>query len=89
MAHILRIRYFLLEQWYKVAETTTVVQDNKSAILLEDNSSLSSNKRTKHLNVRFFVKENIDDNEITIAWCPTDKLVGPFFTKPLRMEKNT
>ena len=82
--HILRIRHFLLEQGYKAAETITILQDNQSAILLEQNGILSSSKRTKHINVRyFFVKQKIDDKEVVIVWCPTDNLVGDFFSKPL------
>ena len=42
----------------------------------------------KHINVRyFFVKQKIDDNEVIIVWCPTDKLVGDFFSKPLSGSK--
>ena len=49
--HILRIRHFLLEQGYKAAETINILQDNQSAILLEQNGILSSSKRTKHIYV--------------------------------------
>ena len=84
MPHILRIRHFLLAQGYHKAETVTILQDNQSAILLEKNGILSSTRRTKHLNIRyFFVKQKIDDKEVTIVWCPTDELVGDFFSKPL------
>ena len=45
---------------------------------------MRSSKRTKHINVRcFFVKQKIDDKEVVIVWCPTYKLVGDFFSKPL------
>ena len=83
MPHILRIRHFLLAQDYQKAETVTILQDNQSAILLEKNGILSSTRRTKHLNIRyFFVKQKIDDKEVTVVWCPTDELVGDFFSKP-------
>ena len=29
------------------------------------------------------MKQKIDDKEVVIVWCPTDKLVGDFFSKPL------
>ena len=78
----------MLEQGYKAAETITILQDNQSAILLEQNGILSSSKRTKHINVRyFFVKQKIDDKEVVIVWCPTDKLVGDFFSTPLSGSK--
>ena len=80
MAYVLRIRHILFEQGYKATETVTIVQDNQSAILLEHNGILSTSRRTNHLNVRyFFAKQQIDDNEVVIVWCPTDKLVGVFF----------
>ena len=66
--HILRIRHFLLEQGYMAAETITILQDNQSAILLEQNGILSSSKRTKHINVRyFFVKQKINDKEVVVV----------------------
>ena len=86
--HILRIRHFLLEQGYNAANTVTILQDNQSAILLEQNGILSSRKGIKHINVRyFFVKQKIDDKEVVIVWCPTDKLVGDFFSKHLSSSK--
>lgn len=45
MAHVLRIRHFLLGQGYKVAKRITILQDNQSTILLEHNGILSSSKR--------------------------------------------
>ena len=83
-----KLDIFLLEQGYKAAETITVLQNNQSAILLEQKDILSSSKKTKHLNVRyFFVKQNIDKNEVVIFCCPTDIWVGDFFSKPLRSTK--
>lgn len=46
IAHILRIGHFVLEQGYKTAETITILQDNPSVILLEQNGILSPYKRT-------------------------------------------
>ena len=54
MPHILRIRHYLLEQGYMAAETITILQDNQCAILLEQNGIMSSSKRTKHINIRYF-----------------------------------
>ena len=64
---------------------STVMQDNKSAMLLENNGILSSSKRTKHINVRYyFIKDNIEREEINVIYCPTSEMVGDFFTKPLQ-----
>ena len=59
-----------------------MLQDNQNAILLEQNGIMRSTKRTKHPNSRyFFVKNMIDNNEIRIEWCPTDRMVADHLTK--------
>ena len=88
IGHAIWLRHFLLAQGYKKAETIVILQDNQSAILLEQNGILSSTKRTKHLNVRyFFIKDKIDSGEIVVQWCPTDKMCSDYLTKPLCGEK--
>ena len=64
------------------------MQDNQSAILLEQNGILSSTKRTKRLNVKyFFIKDKNDSGEMVVQWCPTDKMCSDYLTKPLCGEK--
>ena len=70
-----------------MAKTIDVLQDNQSAILLEQNGILSSTQRTKHLKSRYFyVKDRVDNKEIAIIWCPTDNVVADYLTKPLTGE---
>ena len=77
-------RYFLEAQGYGVQENI-IYQDNQSAILLETNGMVSSGKRTKHLNVRFFfVTDCIQKGEMEIGWCPTEDMIGDFATKPVQ-----
>ena len=77
-------RYFLDAQGYGVTETV-VFQDNKSAILLENNGTLSSGKRTKHINIRyFFISDRVKNGELKVVWCPTLDMVGDYATKPLQ-----
>ena len=86
--HVIWIRHFLLAQSFEAASTVTILQDNQSAILLEQNGILSSTKRTKHLNAKFFyIKNKIDAKEVTVTWCPTDKTVSDYLSKPLSGEK--
>ena len=55
---------------------------------MEENGMLSSTKRTKHINVRYFLmKDKIDRGEVKIEYCPTDEMIGDYFTKPLQGEK--
>ncbi len=84
MPQVLWTGYFLKEQGYGVGKST-IYQDNKSAILLEENGRSSSGKRTRHLNIRyFFVTDRISSNEIQVEYCPTGEMRGDFFTKPLQ-----
>ncbi|KAI2495312.1 Reverse transcriptase (RNA-dependent DNA polymerase) [Fragilaria crotonensis] len=77
-------RYFLEAQGYAVKESI-VYQDNKSTILLAENGKSSSGKRTRHINIRyFFIKDRVASGEVKIEYCPTNEMVGDFFTKPLQ-----
>jgi hypothetical protein len=65
-----------------------IVQDKKSAILLETNGKKSSGKRTRALNIcYFFLTDQVEKGNVTIVYCPTDDMVGDFHTKPLQGEK--
>ena len=84
---IIWTRNFINEQGYNI-NTSTLFQDNKSAMLLEQNGILSSSKRTKHINVRYyFIKDCIDRKEIHVIYCPTESMIGDYFTKPLQGSK--
>jgi len=84
MGQILWTRHYLDVQGIHVP-TTTIHQDNKSTILLAENGSTSSGKRTRHLDVRYyFVSDKIKNGEVKIEYCPTKDMLGDFFTKPLQ-----
>ena len=51
--HSLWTNHFLKAQGHKIKDTI-VCQDNKSAILMENNGKFSCSKRTEHVNVRCF-----------------------------------
>ena len=74
-------------QGYKVNDNI-LLQDNKSAILLESNGKASSSKRTKHIKIRyFFITDRVSKGDLSIEWCPTNEMVGDFMTKPLQGAK--
>ena len=84
LGQIIWSRNFITAQGYTL-EPSTIYQDNKSAMLLEKNGVMSSSKRTKHINVRYyFIKDYVDRNEVQIIHCPTEDMVGDYFTKPLQ-----
>ena len=68
---------------------TIVYQDNKSAILLENNNNLSSNIRAKYINDRyFFVKDCIDRNELKTEFCGTEDMMADFYIKTYFKEES-
>ena len=87
LPQVLWTNYFMKAQGWNSYQTT-IYQDNKSAILLENNGKLSSSNRTKHINVRyFFVKDCIERKEFKIEFCGTDDMWADFYTKPLQGRK--
>ena len=87
MSAILWTRYFMEAQGYPM-EPSVVHQDNESAILLETNGKGSSGKRTRHMNIRYFFVADVQERkQITMEYCPTDEMIGDFFTKPLQGAK--
>ena len=84
MSLILWTRYFLEAQGYGV-DDAIIYQDNKSAILLEQNGHASSTRRTRHLNIQyFFVSDRIKKNEVHVQYCPSHNMLAAYFTKPLQ-----
>jgi hypothetical protein len=87
MSQIMWTRYFLEEQGFEI-KNNIIYQDNTSAILLEENGKKSSGKKTRHINIRYFyIQDRVEHNEIQVKFCPTDEMVGDFFTKPLQGAK--
>ena len=84
MPIILWTNYFLEAQGYG-SQDTILYQDNQSTILLEKNGHKSSSKRTKHINCWFyFISARIHTGDLSVEYCPTEEMVGDFFTKPLQ-----
>ena len=65
-------KLFLEAQSYPMAKNVRF-QDNRSAMLLEENGCKSAGKRSRHLNIRFFFVTNQKaKGNIDIEHCPTD-----------------
>ena len=77
-------RYFRIAQGEEVKEDI-LLQDNKSAIILQKNYPYSTRKGSKHIHVRyFFVVDKIEKKEIKILYCPTDEMIADYNSKPLQ-----
>ena len=79
---ILWTRFFIEAQGYTVEENV-LFQDNKSTIQLANNGRWSSSKRTKHIKAHYFyIKERIEQGDVSIKWASTDKMWSDVLTKP-------
>ena len=80
-------RLFLSAQGYNVKDNI-LYQDNQSTIKMEVNGRKSAGKRSRALNIRyFFIADQVEKGSIRIEYCPTDKMIGDFMTKPLQGQK--
>jgi len=86
MGPILRTKNFLAEQGYNYKKL--LHQDNRSAMLLESNGCKSAGKHSCHINIRyFFISDMKEKGQLSIRYCPTDKLVADYMIKPLHGSK--
>ena len=84
--------YFFKAQGQEVGEGNIVVgkrnvlyQDNESCIKLAKNGKSSSTKRTRHIHIRYFaITDRVKNKEIEIHYCPTEDMLGNFYTKPVQ-----
>ena len=71
---------FMEDQGYP-SKQNIILQDNKSAILMETNGKKSCTKRCRHLNIRYFyIKDLIDREEEEVDYCPTENMLADFFS---------
>ena len=81
---IIWTKNFIQAQGHAVQDVV-LHQDNQSSILLAKNGRLSSTKRTKHINLRYFyITDCIRRKELSVKYCPTEDMIADFFTKPLQ-----
>lgn len=77
---------FLKAQGYNF--DNILLQDNQSAIKLESNGRASAGSRSRHINIRyFFIHDMKEKGHIKIEYCPTDKILGDYMSKPLHGKK--
>ena len=87
LPQILWTSYFLKGQGFHVNDSI-LYQDNTSSMQLEKNGRASASKRSRHMNIRYFyVTDKVKSGEIRIEYCPTDRMRGDFFTKPIQGTK--
>ena len=72
---------FLKYQGYTL-DKNIVFQDNQSAIRLEKNGRNSCTGKSRHIDIKyFFVKDRIDNGDVSISYCPSLNMLADFYTK--------
>ena len=84
MALVLWCQLFIMGQGFDVRDNI-VYQDNQSTMLLSNNGSHSSGKKTRHIEIRYyFITDHIKRKNIHVDYCPTEAMISDFYTKPLQ-----
>ena len=75
---------FLEAQGYEIKQNI-IFQDNESTIRMARNGRNSCTGNSRHINTHyFFVKDRVDNGELSISYSPTYNMLADFFTKPLQ-----
>ncbi len=81
---ILWAHLFMKAQGFAVSDNI-LYQDNKSVMLLEMNGRASSSNRTRRIEIwYYYVANRVANGHLRVVWCPTDKMIADFLTKPLQ-----
>ena len=74
--------YFIETQGYPVNQKI-LYQDNMATMRIEVNGDFSSSKKTKHIKSNlFFIKDNIEDEDIDVQYLPTGKMWSGLIKNP-------
>ena len=67
---------------YKLSESTTIYEDNQSAICIA--KSQQQHGRSKHIDIKFhFTREQVELKNIQLVYCKSRDMIADVFTKPL------
>jgi KUP system potassium uptake protein len=65
-----------------ITETTTIWEDNQSAIAYSPNALVR--EKTKHIGMKWhFLKDHVEQGTIKLRYLPTNQMLADMFTKPL------
>ena len=81
------LKRFLGELNLHKGEALTIKVDNQSCIALAKNPEFHA--RTKHIDIQcHFIREKVEEGEVTLEYCPTRLMVADILTKPLPRDKH-
>jgi hypothetical protein len=76
------LRRLIGEVFRPLDKPTTLYCDNQSAIALTKDGTYHA--RTKHINIHYhFIRFSVENNSISLIYCPTDSMVADTLTKAL------
>jgi hypothetical protein len=79
---VLWVRQIYEDVGVELRHPTVVHQDNQSTIAIALNPI--QHQRVKHMDVRVhFLRDHLDKEDITLAWCPTEDMIADVLTKAL------
>jgi hypothetical protein len=82
ISKVLWTKLFIEAQGFNIENNAH--RDNTSCMKLEENGKASSGKRTRHFNIKYFyITDLIKRKELALKYCPTDKIIADYMTKPL------
>ena len=77
-------RYYRIKQGSCSMEDV-VLQDNQSAMLIQNHGRFSCRKGSKHIHIRyFFITDRIKHKEVKVEYCSTGEMIADFMTKLLQ-----
>ena len=80
------LRTLLSELNFTQEQPTTIQQDNRSTIALAHNQI--NHQRTKHIDIsHHHIRDCIEQNKITLQYCPTEDMIADAMTKALSRKK--
>ena len=84
----LHLQRMLFDLGYAQSSDTLQIAEDNSACIAQAESGLRHVRKAKHYEVRLrFLQQLVVDREIEFVYCPTDRMLADFFTKPLDSEK--
>ena len=81
------IQQLLKELGRTAINTNTIYDDNQGAIALAHNPE--HHARTKHIDIQYhFVRECVENEKVSLEYCPTADMVADALTKPLARDRH-
>ena len=77
------IRRLITELGNEPEESTTLMEDNQSAIAMAKNPQFHG--RAKHIDIcHHFIREKVNGGDIKLVYCPMSEIVADMLTKGLK-----